>query len=90
MADEAPAMLYTACDRADADRIELFAIEFEEDPESSGPLVLVANTLAEAAATDAALRARGSAVPACWRLLPVKTLQETGLTTAFWRIGGRN
>ncbi len=90
MALETPAALYTACDSADAERIELYVIEFEEDPESSGPLLLVASTLAEAAATDAALRARGTAVPACWRLLPLETLQGTGLPAAFWKIGGPN
>ena len=87
---EAPAALYTACDSASPEQIELYVIEFEEDPQSSGPLLLVANTLAEAAATDAALRARGSAVPACWRLLPMETLQGTGLPAAFWKIGGPN
>jgi len=81
---EYPPIVLAACDSHARD-VRLHAICFAEDSNSSGPLILIARDQAEADATDAALRARGDDVPACWRWVETRRLQEVNLPLVVWK-----
>lgn len=78
-------VVLAACDRVAGTEIGLHIIEFENDPRSCGPLILVARDDVEARATEAALQEIGNDVPPIWWPMTLGELTQVGLPVVSWR-----